>query len=66
MEVNNIYWRCWSWIFAETFSIAFKVCVRTDRGERGSAKCGQVWTGGERESKITENVRTSFMDGPNA
>ena len=44
----------WSRIFAEKFSIIFKVFARTDRGG-GSAKCGQVWIRG-RGSKITENV----------
>ena len=33
------------------------------QGGGGSAKCRQLQTG-ERGSKITKNVRTSFMDGP--
>ena len=50
----------WSQIFAEKFRIVFKVYVYTDRGE--SVKGGQVWTEREGRSKITEKVRTSFMD----
>ena len=53
----------WSRIFAEKFFIVFKVRVCTNSGGRGSAKFGQVCTG-EGDVKITENVWTSFMDGP--
>ena len=38
-------------------------CLHGQVGGGGSAKCRQLQTGGG-ESKITKNVRTSFMDGP--
>ena len=58
----------WSRIFFEKFRITFKVCVHSIKGgggqpnvdRRGQGEKG----GGGGESKITENVRISFMDGP--
>ena len=35
-----------------------------EQGGGWSTKCRQLQTGGEGGSKITNNVRTSFMDGP--
>ena len=59
---------CWRWIFRVAFLLKNSllylnfVSARTV-GERGSAKFGQMCTG-EGDVKITENVWTSFMDGP--
>lgn len=50
----------WSQMFAEKFNNLFKVCVHTGRSQSNVGRCGQ--TGGE--SKITENMWTSFMDDP--
>ena len=50
-------------VFNECLLIFFPPCVRTDRGEGGQPNA-DICRQGEGVSKITKNVRTSFMDGP--
>ena len=53
----------WNRLMAEKFRIIFKVCIRTNKGgvrvQPNMDRCGQ------RGSKITENVRTSFISRKN-
>ena len=54
----------WSRIFIKKFRITFKVCVGSIKGEGASQMWIDVDRGEKGGSKITENVRISFMDGP--
>ena len=53
----------WSRIFAEKFRIILKVCVRTDKGKKGYQPNVDRSGQGRGRSKITENMRTFFMNG---
>ena len=48
----------WSRIVAEKFRVIFKVCVCTDKGERGQPnvdRCGQEGEGGQKSLKMYGN-----------